>query len=139
MQARDLNLLFIHWATIYLIRIPGTFKRSIDAYREAARQNGHDPSPLPVATAGFFFIADDAEKALDEYYPHINKGMERTNGRGFPHAAFMQGSDTHNVMNVGSPQQIIEKILYQHEQFGHQRYCPDGFRRSAARKSHRAN
>jgi hypothetical protein len=25
-------------------------------------------------------------------------------------------------MNVGSPQQIIEKILYQHEVFGHQRY-----------------
>ncbi|WP_347860864.1 hypothetical protein U0355_09125 [Salimicrobium sp. PL1-032A] len=25
-------------------------------------------------------------------------------------------------MNVGSPQQIIEKILYQHETFGHQRY-----------------
>lgn len=122
MQARDFNLVFIHWATIYLIRIPGTFKRSIDAYREAARQNGYDPSTLPVATAGFFFIADDAEKALDEYYPHINKGMERTKGRGFPHAAFIQGSNPHNVMNVGSPQQIIEKILYQHEQFGHQRY-----------------
>lgn len=99
-----------------------TFKRSIDAYREAAKQNGHDPSALPVAAAGFFFIADDAEKALREYYPHINKGMELTNGRGFPLAAFMQGSNPHNVMNVGSPQQIIEKILYQHEQFGHQRY-----------------
>ena len=25
-------------------------------------------------------------------------------------------------MNIGSPQQIIEKILYQHELFGRQRY-----------------
>jgi hypothetical protein len=25
-------------------------------------------------------------------------------------------------MNIGSPQQIIDKILYQHEQFGHQRF-----------------
>ena len=25
-------------------------------------------------------------------------------------------------MNIGSPQQIIEKILYQHELFNHQRY-----------------
>ncbi|SFS61488.1 hypothetical protein SAMN04488601_1012640 [Paenibacillus sp. 453mf] len=25
-------------------------------------------------------------------------------------------------MNVGTPEQIIEKILYQHELFGHQRY-----------------
>ena len=99
-----------------------TFKRSIDAYREAARQNGHDPAALPVATAGFFFVGENAEKALQEYYPHIDKGMERTNGRGFPEYAFMQGSDPHNVMNIGSVQQIIEKILYQHEQFGHQRY-----------------
>ena len=36
--------------------------------------------------------------------------------------AFASGADPHNVMNIGSPQQIIEKILYQHEVFGHQRY-----------------
>ena len=30
--------------------------------------------------------------------------------------------DQRDVMNVGSPQQIIEKILYQYELFGHQRY-----------------
>jgi hypothetical protein len=26
------------------------------------------------------------------------------------------------LSNIGSPQQIIEKILHQHEVFGHQRY-----------------
>ena len=48
--------------------------------------------------------------------------MKRTNGRGFPKEAYSQGIDPHNVMNIGSPQQIIEKILYQHEVYGHQRY-----------------
>ncbi|MFD2045515.1 LLM class flavin-dependent oxidoreductase [Ornithinibacillus salinisoli] len=98
------------------------FKRTIDAYREAARQGGHDPSELPVATAGFFYAAETSQQALKDMYPHINEGMKKTNGRGFPKQHFAQGVDPHNVMNIGSPQEIIEKILYQHEQFGHQRY-----------------
>ena len=98
------------------------FKRSMDAYREAAKNNGFDPDTLPIATTGFFYTAKTTEDAIKEYYPHINEGMILTNGNGFPQQAFAQGADKHNVMNVGSPQQVIEKILYQHELFGHQRY-----------------
>jgi len=99
-----------------------SFKHTIDAYREAARHNGFDPSELPVATAGFFYAADTTQQAFSEYYPHINEGMKRTNGQGFPKQYFAQGTDPHNIINVGSPQEIIEKILYQHELFNHQRY-----------------
>lgn len=99
-----------------------SFKRLIDAYRTSARENGHDPAELPVATAGFFHAAETSQQALRELYPHINEGMKITNGQGFPKQLFAQGVDPHNVMNIGSPQQIIEKILYQHEIFGHQRY-----------------
>ena len=48
--------------------------------------------------------------------------MVKTNGRGYPQEAFAHGATKESVMNIGSPQQIIEKILYQHELFGHQRY-----------------
>lgn len=99
-----------------------SFKVSIDAYREAADRSGFDPSTLPVATAGFFYTAETTQQALREAYPHVNTGMELINGRGYPKQHFAQGTDTHDVMNIGSPQQIIEKILYQHELFGHQRY-----------------
>lgn len=99
-----------------------SFKVSIDAYREAARSNGFDSTELPVATAGFFFAAETTQQAQRDYYAHINEGMKLTNGRGFPKQQFAQGADTRDVMNIGSPQQIIEKILYQHELFGHQRY-----------------
>ncbi|WP_041808414.1 LLM class flavin-dependent oxidoreductase [Evansella cellulosilytica] len=98
------------------------FKRTVDAYRQAAEQSGFDPTELPIATAGFFYAAETSQQAIEEMYPHINEGMKRTNGQGFPQQSFAQGIDTQNVMNVGSPQQIIEKILYQHEVFGHQRY-----------------
>jgi alkanesulfonate monooxygenase SsuD/methylene tetrahydromethanopterin reductase-like flavin-dependent oxidoreductase (luciferase family) len=99
-----------------------SFKPSIDAYREAAKSSGFDPATLPVATAGFFYAAETTQQALREVYPHINLGMELINGRGYPKQHFAQSGDARNVMNVGSPQQIIEKILYQYELFGHQRY-----------------
>lgn len=98
------------------------FKYSIDAYRNAAQRSGFDPATLPVATAGFFYAAETSEQAFNDMFPYINEGMKVTNGRGFPKPQFMQGADPHSVMNIGSPQQIIEKILYQHELFGHQRY-----------------
>lgn len=110
---------------MYMAHLGGTvsvFKRTVDAYREALQQGGFDPSELPVATAGFFYAAETTQEALQEYYPHINEGMKRTNGQGFPKRGFAQATDTRSIINVGSPQQIIEKILYQHEQFGHQRY-----------------
>lgn len=98
------------------------FKQTIDAYRQAARQGGFNPEELPVATAGFFYVAETSQQALRDLYPHINEGMKKTNGQGFPKQSFAQGVDPQNVMNIGSPQQIIEKILYQHEVYGHQRY-----------------
>ncbi len=99
-----------------------SFKYSIDVYRKAARQSGHNPEELPVATAGFFYTAETTQEAFQEYYPHINEGMKLSNGRGYPKREFAQGMDPRNVMNIGSPDQIVEKILYQYEMFGHQRY-----------------
>ncbi|PAE31147.1 LLM class flavin-dependent oxidoreductase [Paenibacillus sp. 7884-2] len=99
-----------------------SFKRSIDAFRKAASQSGFDPAELPISTAGFFYAAETTGQAQREYYPYINEGMKLTNGRGYPKQHFAQGADPRDVMNIGSPQQIIEKILYQHEVFGHQRY-----------------
>ena len=98
------------------------FKASIDAYRAAADSKGIDSATLPISTAGFFYVAETTQQAQSESYPHINQGMELINGRGYPKQHFAQGADTRDVMNIGSPQQIIEKILYQHELFGHQRY-----------------
>lgn len=109
--------------TLAMLGGPATvFKQSIEAYRAAASSRGFDPSELPVATTGFFYAADTSQEALREMYPHVNEGMKLVNGQGFPKQHFAQGADPRNVMNIGSPQEIIEKILYQHELFGHQRY-----------------
>ncbi|GAE93695.1 luciferase-like monooxygenase [Gracilibacillus boraciitolerans JCM 21714] len=98
------------------------FKRTIDSYRDALKQAGYDPAEFPVATAGFFYLAETTQQAQREMYPSVNEGMQKTNGRGYPKQHFAQGADKRDVMNVGSPQEIIEKILYQHEMYDHQRY-----------------
>lgn len=98
------------------------FQQTIDAYRGAAERSGFDPAQLPIATAGFFYLAETTQQAQRETYAYVNAGMQRTNGRGYPKQHFAQGADPRDVMNIGSPQEVIEKILYQHELFGHQRY-----------------
>lgn len=110
---------------MYLAHLGGpasVFKQVIDTYRQVATEYGHDPAQLPVATAGFFYVAETTQQALKEYYPHIHEGMKKTNGRGFPKQTFAEARDPHTIINVGSPEAVIEKILYQHETFGHQRY-----------------
>lgn len=98
------------------------FKSRIDLYRQTAAEEGYDVSELPVATAGFFFTHEDTMEAYRKYYPHINEGMKLSNGQGFPKQGFAQGQDYRSVINVGNPELIIEKILYQHELFNHDRY-----------------
>lgn len=99
-----------------------SFRVSVDAYRQALVHNNYSVEDFPVSIAGWFYAAEDSQTAMREVYPHLNEGMKLTNGRGMHKQAFAQGADVRSVQNIGSPQQIIEKILYQHEQFNHQRY-----------------
>jgi alkanesulfonate monooxygenase SsuD/methylene tetrahydromethanopterin reductase-like flavin-dependent oxidoreductase (luciferase family) len=98
------------------------FKVSVDAYREAAEQSGFDPATLPIATTSLFYTADTSQEALREYYPHIHSGMQALRGGGYPKQQFEQSTDFREALMVGSPQQIIEKILYQYELYGQQRF-----------------
>lgn len=99
-----------------------SFKVAVDAYREAAVRSGYDLATLPIGVTGLFYIAETSQQAMREYYPHINNGIKLVNGQGYPKQLFAQSADKRDSLMVGSPQEIIEKILYQHELFGHQRY-----------------
>lgn len=98
------------------------YKRTIDLFRHSAEQNGYDAESLPVATGGFFYVGETTQKALQEYYPYVNNGFQHTNGQTFPKETFAQAYDKHSIINVGSADEIIEKLVYQHEMFNMQRY-----------------
>ena len=110
---------------MYMAHLAGaaqSFKYTIDTYRQSAAEAGYDPASLPISTAGLFYVAENSQEAMREFYPHVNEGMRLSNGQGFPKQAFVHAKDPRSILNVGSPQEIIEKILYQHELFGHKRY-----------------
>jgi len=105
--------------------MPERFAPLVDLYRDAAAEAGHDPAQLPVSINSHGFIADSVQAAVEAYYPSativMNKiGRER--GWGPVTQGQLEGSRTLRGSDfVGSPAEIIEKILFQHSIFGHQR------------------
>lgn len=98
------------------------FKPSVDAYREAAERKGFDPNELPIATTSLFYVADTTKEALQGMYPHLNGGFQAIRGGGYPKQQFAQAPDTRDALMVGNKEQIIEKLLYQYELYGMQRF-----------------
>ncbi|SIT92660.1 LLM class flavin-dependent oxidoreductase [Edaphobacillus lindanitolerans] len=98
------------------------FTVSVDAYREAAQRSGYDPATLPIGTTSLFYAADTTQNALREYYPHLHHGFLAIRGTGYPKQQFAQAVDYRDALMIGSPQQIIEKLLYQYELYGQQRF-----------------
>lgn len=98
------------------------FKPSVEAYREAAERSGFDPTTLPIATTSLFYVGDTTQEALQGMYPHLNGGFQAIRGSGYPKQQFAQAPDVRDALMVGSKEQIIEKLLYQHELYGMQRF-----------------
>ena len=84
-----------------------------------------DLGTLPIATTSLFYTAENSQDALQEYYPHVNSGMIALRGGGYPKQQFAQATDTRDALMIGSPQQIIEKLLFQYELYGQQRFMAE--------------
>jgi probable LLM family oxidoreductase len=104
---------------------PERFVPLVDLYREAATRAGHDPVP-PVSINSHGWIADDSQQAADESFPSFAEVMNRIGReRGFPpmtRARFEADRGPRGSQLVGSPQQVIDKILFEHELFGNDRF-----------------
>ena len=105
--------------------MPERFATFANLYRQSAAQHGHDPATLPLSINSHGFIADTRQKAIDDSWPAVSKVMNKIGReRGWPpmQKSQYEASATLRGANfVGEPGDIIEKILFQHEIFGHQR------------------
>jgi probable LLM family oxidoreductase len=105
---------------------PERFAPLVDLYRDAARRAGRDPAALPVGINSHGFVAPTSQEAADRYFPAYAAMMTRIGReRGWPgmtRAQFDALREPRGALVVGSPQEVIEKILFQHEVFGHQRF-----------------
>jgi probable LLM family oxidoreductase len=103
---------------------PERFAGFAELHRQAAREAGHEPPPLSINSHGF--IAPTAEEATAISYPPFKAMMDRIGReRGWPPMTpqdFDAARTLRGANFVGSPLDVIDKILFQHEIFGHQRF-----------------
>ena len=106
--------------------MPERFAPLVQLYRESARRAGHDPDALPVSINSHVYIAEESDRAADEYFGPYSAVMTRIGReRGWPpftREQFEGSRSLRGALAVGSPDEVIEKILFQHEIFGHQRF-----------------
>jgi len=106
--------------------LPSAFVPYVQMYRDVYKKAGHDINGLQLGINSHTYIAGDSQQAADEFYPPYAEVMTRIGKeRGWPptnRQQFNASITPKGALLVGSPQQVIDKILYEHELFGHTRF-----------------
>jgi probable LLM family oxidoreductase len=105
---------------------PSRFVPLAELYRESARRAGHDPSTLRLSINSHGFVADSSQAAVDAALPPYMDVMGRLGReRGWPpptRQRFDAERSAHGALLVGSPHEVIDKMLFEHELFGYDRF-----------------
>jgi probable LLM family oxidoreductase len=105
---------------------PERFAPLIALYRRAAEHLGHDADALPVAINTHAFVGEtsrEADRAFAAPYLAMMNRIGRE--RGWPPAGRAEYDalrSPRGAVAAGSPEQVAEKILFEHELFGNTRY-----------------
>lgn len=104
--------------------MPERFAGFAQLHTQAAQEAGHPAPKLSINSHGF--IADTSREAIDQSFPAVATVMNKIGReRGWPpmnKAAYEASATLRGANFVGSPQEVIEKILFQHEIFHHDRF-----------------
>jgi probable LLM family oxidoreductase len=109
--------------------IGGNYRRFapfVDLYRRAATEFGLDPATLKVSINSPGFVADTHQEAIEISHPYFESGWaannhQRGHGVPMPRAAYEAQSTPAGAFFLGSPQEIIDKIIAQYGLFQHDR------------------
>jgi probable LLM family oxidoreductase len=105
---------------------PERFVPLVELYRRAWDAAGHRPAGGRVAINTHAFVgasSAQADRAFAAPYLAMMNRIGRE--RGWPPAGPMEYRalrDPRGALAVGSPREVVEKLLFEHELFGHQRY-----------------
>ncbi len=105
---------------------PEQFVPFADLYKETAKKTGKDPAHLQMGINNHVYVGEDSQQAGDEFYPYYAAMMNRVGrDRGWQPLSrqqFEYSRTPKGALMVGSVQQVIDKILYEHELFGNTRF-----------------
>jgi probable LLM family oxidoreductase len=103
---------------------PERFRPFVELFRRSAEEAGH--AGLPLSINSHAYVADTSERAADEFFPGYATMMNRIGReRGWApmeRQSFDALRTLRGALVVGSPEDVVQKILYQHQLFGHQRF-----------------
>ena len=103
---------------------PERFRPFAELHRRGAAGGGHRTAVPEHQLARLH--RGDAERAIDESFPYVAEAMNRIGReRGWPpmtRADYEAAAGPRGANFVGTPEQVVEKILYQREVFGHDRF-----------------
>jgi probable LLM family oxidoreductase len=106
--------------------MPDQFVRFIDLYKDSCLELGKDKSDIQLGVNNHFYVGEDSEIAANEFYPYYATMMDRVGReRGWqpltkPQFDYLR--QPRGALMVGSVQQVVDKILYEHEIFGNTRF-----------------
>ena len=106
--------------------MPEQFVPFFNLYRETAKKAGRDLATLQIGINNHVYVGEDSQQAGDDFYPYYAKMMNRVGrDRGWAPLTRQQFDYSRmpkGALMVGSVQQVIDKILYEHELFGNTRF-----------------
>ncbi|HWI22664.1 MAG TPA: LLM class flavin-dependent oxidoreductase [Baekduia sp.] len=107
--------------------MPERFAELVELYREAGRRAEQPPEKLKVAIGSIGFVAGSDENARKRFYPGYAAmmtqiGRERGWGPMTPRG-FEALNASRGALLVGNPEQVAEKILFEHSLFDLDRFA----------------
>jgi len=98
------------------------FRPLIDLYREAGRQAGHSADRLKVGVHSLGYVARTSQEAADAFFPGYARAVASVaKERGWPpvtRAGFDAQLGPYGALLIGSPDEVVEKILRHSEALG---------------------
>jgi probable LLM family oxidoreductase len=123
-SAARAGLLGLPMALAIIGGLPERFAPFAEIHREAARRAGHDKLPLSINSHGF--IAETSQAAAELALPRVLAAMNKIGRERGWQPMTLQDVEASTALRganfVGSPAEVTEKILFQHEIFGHDRF-----------------
>lgn len=106
--------------------VPRQFASFINLYKSTALAEGQKLEDLQIGINSHVYVAADSNQAGDEFYPSYARMMNAIGrDRGWSplsRAQFEHSRNPEGALVVGSPQEVIDKILYEHQIFGNTRF-----------------
>jgi probable LLM family oxidoreductase len=104
--------------------MPERFVSFVNLFKESAVKAGH--KNLGLGINSHVYVADTSQEARNQFFPHYSKMMNHIGEeRGWlpmGRADFDAMCSPRGSLMVGSPQEVIDKILFEHDLFRHTRF-----------------